>query len=249
MTKAEERYLIPDWPAPKQIQSCVTLRQGGHSKGNFSSFNLGENCGDEPEALAANRQQLNEDWGWSHSPQWLKQVHGIQVVTSSSDGVVREGDASWTDSKGLPCVVTTADCLPVIFCNQEGTCVAAAHAGWKGLAGGVLESTIAAMKCEPESIMAWMGPAISQKHFEVGPEVRQAFIDHDSQAAQAFIPGQGDRWYGDLYQLAKQRLQAAGVSELYGGGFCTYDESDRWFSYRRDGKESGRLATLIWIAD
>ncbi|WP_252179365.1 peptidoglycan editing factor PgeF [Endozoicomonas sp. 4G] len=244
---SEDRYLFPDWPAPEGIRALVTLRAGGHSQGHFSSFNLGLRSGDDPDVVAKNRALLGEDWQWRHPPQWLKQVHGIEVVTAKPDNIEREGDAVWTDKPGLPCAVLTADCLPVIFCNQSGTRVAAAHAGWKGLQAGVLEATVKAMGDEPVRVMAWLGPAISQSHFEVGPEVREAFLKSDPQAEAAFIPGQGDRWYGDLYQLARLRLEKLGVTQISGGHFCTYKEKDRWFSYRRDGVQSGRLATLVWI--
>ncbi|MCW7553558.1 peptidoglycan editing factor PgeF [Endozoicomonas gorgoniicola] len=243
----EHRYLIPDWPAPACVKACVTRREGGVSQGNFSSFNLGIHSGDASEHVLANRHLLREDYGWDCEPQWLRQVHGTQVVKASDSTEELEGDAVWTDSSGLPCAILTADCLPVLFCDRSGSTVAAAHAGWKGLQAGVLENTLKAMPCPASEVMVWLGPAISQKHFEVGPEVRSAFIDIDPQAAAAFIPGTGDRWYGDLYQLARQRLGAAGVSAIYGGGFCTFEQHQAFFSYRRDGKKSGRLASVIWL--
>ena len=243
----EHRYLIPDWPAPARVKACVTRRGGGVSKGNFSSFNLGIRSGDVPERVLANRQQMREDFGWSIEPQWLNQVHGTQVVKASDSGEEQEGDAVWTDADGMPCTVLTADCLPVLFCDRKGSTIAAAHAGWKGLLAGVLENTLKAMSCPASEVMVWLGPAISQKHFEVGPEVRSAFLDIDSEAEAAFVSGTGDRWHGDLYQLARQRLGAAGITAIYGGGYCTFEQQQTFFSYRRDGKQSGRLASVIWL--
>ncbi|MGI9275944.1 MAG: peptidoglycan editing factor PgeF [Endozoicomonas sp.] len=249
MTAIDDRYLIPDWPVPENIRAAVTTRLGGVSQGSYSSFNLGTRSGDLPEAVAANRQLLTDDWNWSNSPQWLKQVHGADVVCANTGGLEQEADASWTSTVGLPCVVLTADCLPVLFCDRKGTTVAAAHAGWKGLAAGILEETIKAMAVPPGELMAWFGPAISQKHFEVGPEVRNAFLKVQPEAESAFIPGEGDRWMGDLYLLARQRLSAAGVNNIYGGGLCTFEDTRRWYSYRRDGQQSGRLASLVWFDD
>ncbi|MGI9278952.1 MAG: peptidoglycan editing factor PgeF [Endozoicomonas sp.] len=244
---SDDRYLFPDWPAPKGVRAFVTLRSGGYSQGVFNSFNLGLRSGDDPDVVEKNRALLGECCHWRYRPQWLKQVHGVEVVTAKPDSIEREGDAVWTDQQGLPCAILTADCLPVIFCNASGTRVAASHAGWKGLQAGVLEATVETMGDAPDQILAWFGPAISQSHFEVGPEVREAFLSFDPEAESAFIPGQGDRWYGDLYQLARLRLEKLGVKRISGGNFCTFKEEDRWFSYRRDGAQSGRLATLIWI--
>ena len=243
----EQRYLIPDWPAPANVKACVTKREGGVSTNNFSSFNMGLRSGDVVEHVQANRRQMRSDFNWLHEPQWLKQVHGTKVVSASDRGEEQEGDAVWSNQAGLACAVLTADCLPVLFCDRSGSVVAAAHAGWKGLQAGVLENTIKSMGQPASEIMAWLGPGISQNHFEIGPEVRDAFIRIDAEAARAFIPGQGDRWHGDLYLLARQRLQAAGISAIHGGEFCTYQQADTFYSYRRDGKESGRLASVIWL--
>ncbi len=240
-------YLTPDWPAPANIKACVTKRAGGASTGAFNGLNMGLRSGDVPETVLENREIVKADWQFSNEPQWLHQVHGVDVAIARPDAIEREGDAVWTDQAGLTCAVLTADCLPVIFCNRFGSKVAVAHAGWKGLQGGVLEQTVKALSEPVEELMAWMGPAISQKHFEVGPEVRAAFIGEDASASQAFLSGDGDRWFGDLYALAKLRLNAIGLTDLYGGGLCTYSDSDSWYSYRRDGAKSGRLATLIWM--
>ena len=244
---SEHRYLIPDWPTPAPVKACVTKRKGGVSPGNLASFTMGIRSGDGREHALANRQQMRSDFSWEYEPQWLLQVHGTTAVTAEKDGEELEGDAVWTDQPGLPCAVLTADCLPVLFCDTSGSTVAAAHAGWKGLQAGVLENTLQAMGQPVGQIMAWLGPAISQKHFEVGPEVREAFIRVTPEAASAFRKGAGDRWFGDLYQLARQRLKAAGVTAVYGGGFCTFEQQELFYSYRRDGKEAGRLASVIWI--
>lgn len=243
----EHRYLIPDWPAPVNIKSCVTKRRGGVSIGSFSSFNMGLRSGDVLEHILTNREQMAVDFGWQNKAQWLMQVHGTTVVTATTTGEEQEGDAVWTDQQALSCAVLTADCLPVLFCDQQGTVVAAAHAGWKGLLAGVLEETIKAMGKPSDQLMAWMGPAISQQHFEVGPEVRAAFVARDTDAKDAFSQGNGDRWQADLYQLARQRLEVAGISSVYGGGLCTFSQLNEFFSYRRDGQASGRLASVIWI--
>lgn len=249
MSDASDKYLVPNWEAPKNIKAVVTSRLGGASQGVYSSFNLGTRTGDSKEHVVANREHLAHDWGWKHPPQWLHQVHGTEVVHADGSDYEYEADASWTRTVGMPCVVLTADCLPVIFCDQKGSAVAAAHAGWKGLASGVLEATIRSMDVHPWELMAWLGPAISQQYFEVGPEVKEAFVNHFPGAGQAFLPGREDRWMGDLYLLARQRLSAAGVDKVLGGGFCTYADSNRWFSYRRDGGHSGRMATVVWIND
>ncbi len=242
-----EQYLMADWPAPASVQAFTTLRSGGVSIGTYAHFNLGLRSGDELTAVTTNRQRLEDDWNWSHPPQWLEQIHGAKVVTARPDGQERRGDAVISDQLEQPCVVLTADCLPVLLCHTEGAVVAAAHAGWKGLAAGVLENTVKAMKCSPEQVMAWLGPAISQPCFEVGPEVRQTFIEKNSHMARAFLPGKGDRWQGDLYQLARIALSTAGVTQVYGGGFCTMTDDQRFFSYRRDGQASGRMAAVICL--
>ena len=241
---ALERYLIPEWPAPANVKAFVTLRarEGKHTGAGSTSFNMCSPAG------AENRSLMAKDWHWQSKPQWLREVHGIGVVKAEPDGCEREGDAVWTDQIGLPCPILTADCLPVIFCNRKGTKVAAAHAGWRGLAKGVLEATVAEMGKPPEQLMAWFGPAISQSRFEVGPEVREAFMGVDPVAESAFIPGIGDRWYSDLYALAKMRLERVGVEQVYGGGLCTFSDPSRWFSYRRDGPGRGCQVTVVWVS-
>ncbi|WP_257296441.1 peptidoglycan editing factor PgeF [Endozoicomonas sp. YOMI1] len=243
---SSERYLWAEWPAPEGVKALVTTRKGGLSAAGFSSFNLGLYSGDDRETVRANRQLLKQDLDLVTSPMWLKQVHGIEVADANADNQETEADAAVSRQPGSACAVLTADCLPVLFCNLEGTVVAAAHAGWKGLVAGVLEATVHSMGVPPETIMAWLGPAISQHNFEIGPEVREQFLAEDIGCSEAFIPGRGDRWLADLYLLARRRLNRLTVNRVYGGEFCSYDQSDLFYSYRRDGKASGRMASLIW---
>ena len=208
-------------------------------------MNLGAHVGDAPAAVAENRRRLRESLDLVADPAWLRQVHGTTVVRADSvDRGQTEADAAWTADAELACAVMTADCLPVLVCADDGSVVAAAHAGWRGLAAGVLEATVSAMEAPPQSLMAWLGPGISQAAFEVGDEVRLAFLATDPAAGLAFERNAAGRWQADLYALARQRLAAAGVPRVYGGGFCTYTDPTRFFSYRRDA-ECGRMATLI----
>ena len=251
----DERYLLANWPAPTNIKAFVTTRRGGFSTGVFSSFNMGIYSGDNPATAKKNRAQLTIDWQLEHPPQWLKQVHGVDVIEahrcpSSSyqeEQEEQEADAMFTREPGIMCTALTADCLPVLFCDRSGSVVASAHAGWKGLLAGVLENTVRAMGVDPANILVWLGPAISQKNFEVGPEVREQFIAINPAAGEAFIPGEGDRWFADIYQLARQRLGKISVTAIYGGGFCSVEQDDLFYSYRRDGKKSGRMASVIWL--
>lgn len=239
-----------DWPAPAQVKTAISTRDGGFSLPPYQGLNLGDHVADLPEAVAQNRQLFRQQALMPAEPSWLNQVHGTTCVlleqTDFSAGPVK-ADASTTKTKGLVSVVLTADCLPVLFCDLAGTQVAAAHAGWRGLLDGVLEQTLAQF-AQPAQVMAWLGPAIGPTAFEVGDEVRLAFIEKDSKAAAAFtaVPGKSGKWLADLYQLARLRLTAAGVSQIYGGGFCTYTDPQRFYSYRRDG-QTGRMASCIWI--
>ena len=236
-------FLIPDWPAPAHVRALQTLRTGGCSPAPWASFNLGDHVGDEPARVAANRAELRRQL--PAEPLWLQQVHGTVVVDAGQAPQAATADASFAHEPGLVCAVMTADCLPVLFCDRAGSVVAAAHAGWRGLLDGILESTIAAMQRPPADLLAWLGPAIGPERFEVGGEVRVAFVAHDAQAAASFRP-HGDKWLADIYSLARQRLQAAGVTNIHGGGHCTVSDAERYFSYRRDGV-TGRMATLIWL--
>lgn len=238
-------WLIPQWPAPAGVRAVFSTRTGGVSLGEFASLNLGTHVGDDPTRVAQNRARLRALL--PAEPCWLEQVHGIEVVRADAPRS-RHADAAVTDQPGAVCVVMVADCLPVLFCARDGSVVGAAHAGWRGLAGGVLEATIAAMGCAPEALLAWMGPAIGPAAFEVGPEVRAAFVAQDAGHAAAFAAGQGDRWMADLFSLARRRLERAGLAPeaIFGGGVCTVSDPARFFSYRRDGR-TGRMGAFIWL--
>lgn len=236
-------WLVPDWPASARVNACVTTRVGGVSQPPFDSFNLGDHVEDDPHSVCVNRQRLQAAIGCA--PAWLRQVHGVQVAAADA-GQILEADASYSVEVGVACAVLTADCLPVLFCDRAGTRVAAAHAGWRGLAGGVLEATVQAMALPAEQLMAWLGPAIGPKAFEVGAEVREAFVATHPQADAAFVPSLNDgRFMADLYALARIRLAACGVTAVYGGGFCTLSDPC-FYSYRRAAR-TGRFASLIWL--
>jgi polyphenol oxidase len=237
--------IVPDWPLPPNVQAAQTTRAGGLSGGPWGSLNLALHTGDDPDTVHRNRARLSEALGLPAVPAWPRQVHGAVVADAAAMNDDAEADAVVARVPGLVCSVQTADCLPVLFASLGGGTVAAAHAGWRGLAGGVLEATLEAMEHAPEGITAWLGPAIGPEAFEVGPEVRAAFLADHRGAADAFRPGSGDRWFADIYRLARLRLERAGVREIHGGGRCTYAESGTFFSYRRDGT-CGRMATLIW---
>ncbi len=234
----------PDWDLPG-VTAFSTLRSGGCSAAPWDSFNLGGHVGDAPASVARNRARLVTRLPTGSTIQWLQQVHGKRVIRAQG-GAPPEADACWSDQPAMACAVMTADCLPVLFASRDGRVVAAAHAGWKGLLQGVLEAAVAAMQVEPMQIIAWMGPAIGPQAFEVGPEVREAFVAAGDDAA-AFLPSARQGHYlADIYALARNRLLAAGVSEISGGGHCTFREAGRFFSYRRDGV-TGRMASLICI--
>ncbi|GAB3369920.1 purine nucleoside phosphorylase YfiH/LACC1 family protein [Azotobacter armeniacus] len=236
-------WLTPDWPASSRVRASVTTREGGVSAAPFEGFNLGEHVGDEPAAVAENRRRLQADLGCA--PAWLRQVHGM-AVAPADPALMPEADASWTDRAGIACAILTADCLPVLFCDRTGSRVAAAHAGWRGLAGGVLEATLDALAVAPQEVLVWLGPAIGPAAFEIGPEVREAFLEQHSQAATAFVPSRNPgRFMADLYRLARIRLAARGVEAVYGGGFCTFHDA-RFYSYRR-APHTGRFASLVWL--
>jgi len=236
-------WLIPDWPAPAQVKACVTTRAGGVSLAPFDSLNLGDHVEDSPEAVLENRRRLTE--AFHIQPAWLRQVHGVSVV-EADPGRIAEADGSWTSTPGIACTSMTADCLPALFCNRAGTRVAAAHAGWRGLAAGVLEAAVESLETEPADVLVWLGPAIGPQAFEVGPEVREVFVQQLPSTAQAFVPSRNPgKFMADIYQLARLRLAARGVTAVYGGGFCTVSDP-RFFSYRRSPC-TGRFASLIWL--
>lgn len=239
-----EHHIVPDWPAPARVRALQTTRQGGVSHAPYDSLNLGDHVGDVAHAVAHNRQLLSALM--PSEPVWLQQVHGTEVVNAATANCLPQADACITSHRGAVCAVMTADCLPVLLCDEDGRVVAAAHAGWKGLAAGVLESTVKAMDVAPHKLLAWFGPAISQRAFEVGDEVREIFMAHDVDAASAFQRGAQGKWMADIFMLARQRLHACGVTRIYGGELCTHGDPARFFSYRRDGV-TGRMGTFIWL--
>ncbi len=239
-------FILPDWHAPAHVKALTTTRVGGVSEPPYNSLNLGDHVGDRMVDVEQNRRSLLQTLRLNRAPQWLNQVHGVEVVKASDNGTVPQADACWTDETGLACIVMTADCLPVLFTNETGTQVAIAHAGWRGLQLGVLEATLKTFT-PGEAVLAWLGPAIGPAAFEVGAEVREAFIGLDSVFAEGFRtldrPG---KYLADLYHLARLKLECAGVKHISGGQFCTYSDAGRFYSYRREGK-TGRMASLIWI--
>ena len=236
----------PDWPAPPGVRAAFTLRTGGVSAPPYDSFNCATHVGDEPQAVERNRARLRERLALPCEPAWLEQVHGRCVVeVGEGGGPAGAADAAVTREPGRVCVIQVADCLPVLLAARDGSAVGAAHAGWRGLAAGVLESTLRALGTAPGEVLAWLGPAIVPGHYEVGAEVRAAFTALDPAAVAAFSPNARGRWQCDLYALARQRLAALGVLRMYGGSWCTYADSARFFSFRRDGR-CGRMAALIW---
>jgi hypothetical protein len=241
--------IAPDWPAPAAVRAVATTRSGGVSTGPYASLNLGDRVGDDPGAVRENRARLAAALGLAREPLWLNQVHGCAVGQAETAVRGATADAMIASSAGTACVILTADCLPVLFCNDAGTLVAAAHAGWRGLAAGVLEATVAALKQKgagPATLMAWIGPAISGPAYEVGAEVRAAFLASHRGAAPGFAPNARGRWQLDLAAVARQRLHAAGLRRVYGGDLCTAGDPGRFFSHRRDGP-CGRQAALIWL--
>ena len=240
--------IIPDWPAPANVKALQTTRIGGTSSAPYDSLNLGDHVGDAPLAVEHNRILLNTLL--PSEPVWLEQKHGTIVADADRADCLPQADACIARHRAAVCVAMTADCLPVLLCDKQGSVVGAAHAGWKGLAAGVIETTVQAMDAAPQNLMAWLGPAISQDAFEVGAEVRALFVDADPQAAAAFTPsplrGEGEKWFADICALARLRLNALGITSIYGGDFCTFRERERFFSYRRDGV-TGRMGTFIWL--
>jgi YfiH family protein len=236
--------VAPQWPAPASVRALQSGRGGGVSEGPFASLNLGAHVDDLPAHVDANRQRLHAVL--PGPVRWLRQVHGTEVVRLPCDNPAPAGDAVWTDRPGVVCAVQTADCLPLLLCSDDGAVVAAVHAGWRGLADGVIDAALRALPYPASRMLAWLGPAIGPDAFEVGPEVRERFVGIDAANAACFRAGAGDRWFADLFALGRRRLQGCGVRAIHGGGVCTVSDPQRWYSYRRDGR-CGRMASLIWI--
>jgi len=238
-------WIVPEWPAPPGVRALITTRDGGRSSGAYAGLNLGARSGDAMENVVHNRASLAQ---WLPAePLWLQQMHGIDVVEADSVAGSPRADAAVARGANRVCAVLTADCLPVLLCDEQGTVVAAAHAGWRGLSAGVLEQALRAMRRPAQELLAYLGPAIGPDAYEVGAEVRDAFLAAYPECDAAFAPGKPGKYYADLYALAQRRLARSGVRRVYGGGYCTYTERARFYSYRRDGAASGRMASLIWI--
>jgi len=247
-----DAFLTPDWPVSPRVRALTTQRYVedglGQSQGPWARFNLGDHVGDDPAAVAANRRQLEALAQLPSSPQWLSQVHGTRTVALPSEKPAPEADAAFTAEAGVVCAILTADCLPVLLATRDGSVVGIAHAGWRGLVAGVIESLITKMPARPVDMVAWLGPAIGPEAFQVGDEVRQACLDNDPGAQAAFVPDQADRWLADLSQLAARRLQISGVADIVHSGECTWSQPQRYFSHRRQAP-CGRMASLIWIEE
>jgi len=243
-------FVRAKWPAPDNVIALTTTRSGGVSAPPFDSLNLGNNCGDNEMAVNENRSRLYRALGLVREPCWLRQVHGSRVIDVQDEseiaGTGQEADASISSVAGAACAILTADCLPLFLCDLDASMVAAAHCGWRGLQSGVIASVIDAMNRDPKNLVAWLGPAIGARDYEVGDEVREAFVGPDNSFASAFQPNENQRWQADLYTIATMQLKSLGVAAIYGGNESTYAEPGRFFSYRRDGP-CGRMASLIWF--
>jgi len=243
-------FLAANWAAPGAVRAGCTLRTGGSSMAPYDSLNLGDHVGDDPAAVGRNRAQLRAALRLPSEPLWLQQVHGTGVLDADAPGAAGhavQADAAVTRQPGRVLAILVADCMPVLFASADGAVLAAAHAGWRGLCGGVLEATVSAMGVEPRGLHAWLGPAIGVRHFEVGEEVRAAFVAHDARAAGAFTANERGRWQCDLGALARQRLAALGITQVTAADMCTFSDAARCYSYRRDGR-TGRMAALLWRA-
>lgn len=238
-------FVYPDWPAPVNVRAVTTTRTGGFSRRPYASLNLSDRVGDDAQAVARNRALLREALGLPAEPLWLDQVHGTTVINATAaSGAAADG--AWTNEHGVVLAALTADCLPVFLCDRTGAQIALLHAGWRGLAAGIVEAGVRALGSPGAELLAWLGPAIGPLSYEVGEEVRQAFLSQDPGAAEAFRANANGRWHADLYALARRRLRALGVQAVFGGQRCTFLEEDRFFSHRRDGR-CGRMASLLWL--
>jgi YfiH family protein len=253
--KSKHDWITPNWSAPQHIKAFATTRLGGVSEAPFDSMNLGMHVEDKREHVSQNRQHLVEALNLPAEPLWLEQVHSKKVVNAdhfSTDfsqvfSQIITADASISHTENTVCIVMTADCLPVLLTNRQGNVVGAVHAGWRGLKDGIIEATLQKMACDPTEIIAWLGPAIGADAFEVGDDVRDAFLSSQQSALDAFKPAKTTgKWFADMYALARLRLHNEGVEHIFGGDYCTYQDKARFFSYRREGK-TGRMASLVFI--
>jgi len=236
---------VPDWPAPARVRAWVSERAGGASAGAYATLNLATHVGDAPERVVENRARLVAAAALPAEPVWLEQVHGATVLDLDRDALA-PADGAVTARVGVVCAVLTADCLPVLLADRAGRRVGVAHAGWRGLLNGVLPAAVRALRTAPAELVAWLGPAISAVAYEVGADVRDAYLERAPEAASCFAANERGRWQADLYALARASLGAAGVTDVYGGEFCTFGEDERFFSHRREAP-CGRIATLIWL--
>ena len=239
----DSRWIVPDWPVTPRVRALITTRAGGVSAGKYASLNLGTEVGDDPAHVARNRAIVRACL--PGDPRYLKQAHGTRVIEAEHTASGTEADGAVAHAPGVVCAVLTADCVPVLLCDKAGSVAGVAHAGWRGLAAGILEAVVHAMGSPPREMLAYLGPAIGPLAYEVGEEIREVFVDRDPGAGAAFAPRRHGKYLADLYRLARRRLAAAGVFEVYGGGFCTAGE-ERFFSFRRDGI-TGRMASFVWI--
>ncbi|MBN2885856.1 MAG: peptidoglycan editing factor PgeF [Chromatiaceae bacterium] len=242
---AESDWIRPEWPAPAAVRALSTTRLGGVSSGPYASLNLGDHVGDDAERVARNRALLIERAALPEPPRWLRQVHGCEALSADGWRAECEADALVSTRAGEVCAVLTADCLPLLLCDRAGTRVGAVHAGWRGLAAGVIERALERLGAPSAEVLAWLGPAIGPAAFEVGDEVRAVFMRADTAAEAAFERICG-RWHANLFTLARLRLARWGLTHIYGGEDCTWSQPQRFFSYRRDGV-TGRMASLIWL--
>ena len=242
-------FITPDWPSPSNVRALTTLRTGGVSEGPYQSFNLAVHTEDDPVRVEQNRQLLKRYHQLPRDPVWLSQVHSDHVICIDdipAEAEIPDADGAWSKQPGRVCAVMTADCLPVLLCNRQGTRVAAVHAGWRGLASGIVTQGVRVMEQPAEQLLAWLGPAIGPRAFEVGSDVMQVFTDKDARNEKAFNQVDDSHWLCNIYHLARNELNALGLTAIYGGDFCTYEQAERFYSYRRDGK-TGRMASLIWL--
>lgn len=238
-------FIKPNWSAPNNVHAFTTTRLGGVSQAPYDSFNLADHVGEDEAIVAANRAILKTALSLPNEPIWLEQTHSTIVLPATPNNRGKKADAAFTNAPNQVCAIATADCLPILLCNKTGTHVAAIHAGWRGMAHGIIENTVTAL--QTKNLCVWLGPAIGPSEYEVGEEVKQEFISADPNATTAFTPSPQGRWLANLYQLARLRLQRLGINEIFGDDYCTFTDKNLFYSYRRDGAKTGRMVSLIWF--